>query len=452
MVIEEGGVTLATLYAQSGYDAISVINTDTNQVTTTIPVGGSIFRFNSDASRLYTTSFGEFGVFSVIDTTSNTILGVIPFGNTLRDMVLNLYGTRAYIINQDANSILVIDTISLDVITTINLPSPDATSLVLSPDGSRLFVIGYATPYIDVIDASTNVIMTTLTFNNLVGSLAYTSDGRIYVTNENRTIVILDALTLTQISFITTVEPLGNIVIRSNRAYLGAFLSTYVYDTITNSQISRYVPAGNKFIFSPDGTRLYAARRPDTFGLYAFDVNTNTLIASNGAHVTDLAVTPDGSRIYYSVVGASRINIIDASSFTDIGHIDVGGGYLAMKPVFVEQTFEKQLSTGVLTNNPNHNVTIEFLNNDSSQIARIQYYGFIIVEDGVKTPFIGEVLSLEPFVSTSRTFEAPVNFEIQIGVQNSTDVLSTISYYNNDTNTVILDTQLSRIPNLTISN
>ncbi|AZN41532.1 hypothetical protein [Paenibacillus albus] len=120
-----------------------------------------------------------------------------------------------------------------------------------------------------------------------------------------------------------------------------------------------------------------------------------------------------------------------------------------MKPIPVDPNFEKIRSTGVLTSSSSNEVTIEFLNNDPSVVARIQYYGYVIVTNDLKTPFIGEVFTLEPFVATTRTFLVPELFEIQIGIQFTADVLITIQY---DGSTVIMDSELSPMAKLTLFN
>jgi YVTN family beta-propeller protein len=81
------GVTVtpdgSTVYVANELDNVSVIDTATNTVTTTIPAGFTPFRVavTPDGSTVYVTDAGAGAdTVSVIDTATNTVIATIPVG------------------------------------------------------------------------------------------------------------------------------------------------------------------------------------------------------------------------------------------------------------------------------------------------------------------------------------------------------------------------------------
>lgn len=108
-----------------GDDSISVINTDSNTVITSIVVGTnpSGIAITPDGTRLYVTNQVDHTV-SVIDTATHTVIATItvgsdPTGGFPQDIAITPDGTRAYTANVSGFSSSVIDTATNSVITTI---------------------------------------------------------------------------------------------------------------------------------------------------------------------------------------------------------------------------------------------------------------------------------------------------------------------------------------------
>ncbi|MFO7400720.1 MAG: hypothetical protein C0P63_015225, partial [Actinomycetales bacterium] len=70
-------------------------------------------------TRAYVTDFGA-GTVSVIDTATNTVIATVPVGTQPFGVAVTAGGTRAYVCNVDSMS--VIDTATNTVIATLSLP------------------------------------------------------------------------------------------------------------------------------------------------------------------------------------------------------------------------------------------------------------------------------------------------------------------------------------------
>src|SRR5438105_3105343 len=118
------GATLLTLsggvgaaFAQKAYITnqnsanVSVINTATNTVSTTISVGSAPFgvSVSPDGSKVYVTNTHSDTV-SVIDTGTNTVIATIPVGSQPIGVAVTPDGTKVYVANDASANVSVITT------------------------------------------------------------------------------------------------------------------------------------------------------------------------------------------------------------------------------------------------------------------------------------------------------------------------------------------------------
>jgi len=78
-------------------------------------------------------------MFSVIDTASNTVTATIPVGTGASGVVFSPDGTHAYVTNFSDGTISVIDTATNAVTTTITVGG-GRCSAAITPDGKNLYV------------------------------------------------------------------------------------------------------------------------------------------------------------------------------------------------------------------------------------------------------------------------------------------------------------------------
>ncbi len=309
------GVPLApkVYVSNSSANAVSVIDSATDTVRATIPVGTSPghLALSADGARAYVPNTGSDSV-SVVHTGFEAVIATITVADGPAIAAVTPNGARVYV--GCANGIIdVIDTASSSVVSTITAGAPAAgyaiAGLALSPDGSRAYALWGD---LVVIDTATNTITDRVYAGNNTTGLALAPDGgRIYVCaafgygafSFYGTVAVVDAATLTVPSVIGTWSLPMSITI------------------------------------SPDGTRAFVAT-PSTFvdtgygagylpspWVARIDLTTNTLLGgvNVGGPARGLAFTPDGARVYVAVPGAHAAKVLDPVANVVTGTVNVGG-------------------------------------------------------------------------------------------------------------------------------
>ncbi len=175
--------------------SVSVISKATDNVIATIPMPANplAIAFTPDGSKAYVanSSTGA-GIVSVIDVAANSVIGSISVQSDPAGIAVASNG-RAYINNLGSNNISVIDTVKdvlIDNVAVGQMP----ISLVVTPDGTKIYVGTLSPGAIHVIDAAT-LIQTTIFDDSSQGyvAAAVTPDGqKVYFSDYsgNRVVVI----------------------------------------------------------------------------------------------------------------------------------------------------------------------------------------------------------------------------------------------------------------------
>ncbi len=103
--------------ANAGDNTVTVIDTATNTVTATVPVGSVPCgdAVTPDGSSVYVTNSGSNTV-SVIDTTTNTVTATVPVGSSPIGVAVTPDGTKVYVANSEDGTVSVIDTATNTVV------------------------------------------------------------------------------------------------------------------------------------------------------------------------------------------------------------------------------------------------------------------------------------------------------------------------------------------------
>jgi YVTN family beta-propeller protein len=286
-----------------GDNTVSVIDTKTDKVIRTIPVGSEPYGVaaSRDGRKVYVANSASNTV-SVINTATNKVRATIPVGTGPFGVAVTPDGSKAYVSNLDANTVSVINTATNMVTATIPvsatpLPLPPTTpapfGVAVSRDGSKVYVTNSEPafqPAISVIDTATDTVTARIPSGLHFGGVAVSPDG-------------------SKVYFIE---------------YEGC--GVFVADTATNAVVAEF-GAGEPPCFglalSPDGSILYVANF-NTVSVIA--TATNALIATIpvGSGPVGVAVTPDGRKIYVANSESNTVSVISAATDKVTATIPVG--------------------------------------------------------------------------------------------------------------------------------
>ena len=273
------------VYVANQFDkTVSVIDTGTGAVVSTVPVAGSAtgVAVNADGSRAYVTLKGAAKV-AVINTATNKVLTTISTGAGPEAVAVSPNGSRVYVSNTGGSTVSVIDAATNKVVASVTVGS-QPTGLAVSANGSRLYVTTKATDQVAVVDTATNKVLTKVAVGDAPVDVAVrTGDGRAYVVNSAGSVSVVNTAT----------------------------------NTVVGSPIAVGVqPTG--VAVSGDGTRVYVANGDDTVSV--IDTASNTVVQTvaadpapeSGAH--DIAVSADGTRIYMTDMKDRVLRVISLAN------------------------------------------------------------------------------------------------------------------------------------------
>jgi YVTN family beta-propeller protein len=170
---------------------ISVIDTASDTIIGTIsyPLQGGAgavgIAFSPDGKEVYVTNTRPADTLSVIDTRTNTVIATIPVGDNPVGLAVSPNGSKVYVANYDDDHVSVIDTATNTVVA--NIPAiSSGFGVAITPDGSKVYVTNLAG--VSVIQALTDSVIATIAVglsNTNPYGLAVTPDGsKVYVANE----------------------------------------------------------------------------------------------------------------------------------------------------------------------------------------------------------------------------------------------------------------------------
>jgi YVTN family beta-propeller protein len=183
-----------TLYVTSGGGDITVVNTQTNQVVTTItglpPL--ETIAISPDGKTAYVSSPNEDRVV-VVDLQTNQAVGSIPVGENPIGVAFSPNGTVAYVVNDDDDNVSVINTATRQSVGTIPVGG-EPINAVVSPDGTTLYVDNEKTDNVSVINTATSQVVGTIPAGDEPWGLGLSPDGtRLYVSNDGaNTVSVID--------------------------------------------------------------------------------------------------------------------------------------------------------------------------------------------------------------------------------------------------------------------
>jgi YVTN family beta-propeller protein len=237
--------------ADHGSAQVSVIDSATAAVVATIPVTGAPNFVTSapDGKHVYVSNDGTNSL-NVIDTATNTVTATVQVGSVASGVaVITPDGKAVFVASTNAGTVYKIDTASNSVTATI--PTPHPSALAVSPDGSELAVVDAVDHTVSRFATGSGALSGTTAMVGSPQEMAYTQ-GVLYVTDDGGTVSVLDHGVITHTIAVST-RVLGGIAATPDGAslYVGNYFGNgvSVLDTASNS-VSTVIP-------TPDSSQPY---------------------------------------------------------------------------------------------------------------------------------------------------------------------------------------------------
>jgi len=286
---------------------------------------------------------------SVIDTTTNTVVSTIPVGNSPQGVAAGLDGAFLYVANKADNTISVVDTSTGSTVKTVSTHSPTDFSNIV---GSKLYVNNQLLDTISELDTSNNTIVATINVGRQPAGIAINPiNNRGYVANQRGdTVSVFDTNTNQVLKTISVgigpsrivVHPSGAFVYVSNRGNpnIGpGSVSVIATSTDTVVQTIAMPIESVVVVISNSGDKLYVGNRVAN-QLSVVDTASNTITSTIpvGNFPTGIAVHPTSDAIYVVNQLGGDVSVIDPNTHAIIDTIAVGNNPI---PIAIAPSFEK---------------------------------------------------------------------------------------------------------------
>ena len=252
---------------------------------------------------------------SVIDTATNLVVATVPVGKLPIGLAATPDGSRVYVAALNSARVDVIDTTTNTLATSIPVSGGNATYVAIRPDGLRAYVgVG---EQVQVIDTATNTIVATILLGgSQVAKLAVSPDGsRVYVPQSIGGVKVIDTATNTLIPPSIPMPSSARAVAFKPDGTQAYATSTdiRVIDTSTNMVVNTITGNSQHIVLSPDGSRAYATSGNS---LLVIDTVANVPLPAIplGSYARGLAITSDGSRIYVCHINSDEVSVVDTGT------------------------------------------------------------------------------------------------------------------------------------------
>ncbi len=296
-------------------DVVTVINTLTDEVAATIPVGPSPTRVAvaRDGARVYVANTGGNSI-SVIDAVTNTVVATIPTINSPTAVAVTPNGAEVYVL-ETGGVLEVIDTAligtdSASTIASISFGVPGfnqfGASIAIQLDGSRAYVVFSGA--LHVIDTATLEILGSIDVGASPSRVVISPDGtRAFVTSS------FGAGSLMFSGQVVVIDTVTNVVLNS------ILLPSLVPDSIaiTPDGLRAYVAIVQTFA----NTNYGMAFVPDNH-IAVVDLVSNVLsgwITVQSPPSGGMSITPDRRYLYVAIPEADLVSVIDTETDTLVG-------------------------------------------------------------------------------------------------------------------------------------
>jgi len=241
----------------------------------------------------------------------------------------------AYVANNGANTVSVINTSTGTVVTTIPVGS-FPYGVAVDQAGKFAYVTNSGSNTVSVISTSTNAVVATITLTGLSGpmDIALAPNGKTAYVSCGTAVAVINTATKT-FKTIAVTNPIG-LAVTPTGAFLYVVSSSagkvLAISTLTNAVVAT-IPVGTipiGMVISPDGTTAYVTNyNANTVSVIQTGNHTVSNTISVSAGPFHEAISPDGHWLYvanYNAGSGNLVTVIDTSTQTVAGTVVVGTG------------------------------------------------------------------------------------------------------------------------------
>ena len=279
---------------------ITVIDTKTDRVVSTIKVGGRLrgIRLSADRDTLWVAisyptnqSQGEDKI-AQLDLKGN-VIAKYEAGTDPENFVLDDHATRLYIANEDAGTASITDIKANRVIASMPV-GLEPEGAAMSPDGRWVYITSEASSSVSVIDTQTGQVVKTFLVGARPREAVFTADNkRAYVTAENGNVIsvvdtkdhtVMKTIELPRLDGSAQLKPKGIVVSADGKRVYVATGRGNSIAVIDGEQLAviTLIPVGQRpwgIALTPDGRKLYTANGVSN-DVSVIDTGTNKVIAT----------------------------------------------------------------------------------------------------------------------------------------------------------------------------
>ncbi|HTE02761.1 MAG TPA: YncE family protein [bacterium] len=280
---------------------------------------------------------------SVIDTGTNTIVTTVTAGTGPQAVAITPDGRFAYVVNLTSNDVSVINTATNTVASTVAVGF-GPFGVAITPNGAFAYVTAFgarcANGGVWVISTATNAVVATVPLAGCSTGVAITPDGAFaYVANNSSsTVSVIETVTNHLVLTVPVgtspqgiaITPDGAFVYVTQSALSGASAnSVSVIETATNSVVATIsvgaVPEG--VVVTPNGAFAYVTNT-NANNVSVIETTTNAVVATLdvGVGPVGIAVTPDGAFVYVTNSNSDSVSVIDTALRTVVATVPVEAG------------------------------------------------------------------------------------------------------------------------------
>jgi PQQ-dependent catabolism-associated beta-propeller protein len=303
-----------------------------------VVLGTGLFAGGARAETVYVSNEKD-NTISVIDSKTDAVTDTIPVGHRPRGIVLSRDNSKLFICASDDNEIEVLDLATKKVL--YSFPTPDPELLILAPDGHRLYVSNEDDNMVTVFDVEAKQLVQQIPVGVEPEGMGMSPDGSVLVNTSETTnmahFIDTKSLDVTDNVLVDARPRVAMFTADGKQVWVSAEVggTVRVLDAATHKLIKRIefkIAGVNQDLIQAVGVRL---TKDGKYGFVALGPSNHVAVVDAqklevikyllvGQRVWQLAFTPDQKKLYTTNGVSNDVSVIDVDALKVTKSIPVG--------------------------------------------------------------------------------------------------------------------------------